>query len=83
LNSLSEAVLIGHNEFNWRNADVAKWIANAKHVQNTPEGEAWFKANQASIVKKQADYLAVWNKKSATDLSQRTLAPGDASVAKP
>lgn len=71
------------NEFNWRNADVAKWIANARHVQNTPEGEAWFNANRASIIEKQADYLVVWNKKSAADLAQRTLAPGDAFAAKP
>ena len=71
------------NEFNWRNADVAKWIANARHVQNTPEGEAWFNANRASIIEKQVDYLVVWNKKSAADLAQRTLAPGDAFAAKP
>lgn len=70
------------NEFNWQNADVAKWIANAKHVENTPQGEAWFKDNRASIAKKQADYLVVWNKKSASDLAQRTLAPEDAAAAR-
>ena len=37
----------------------------------------------AEVNEKQADYLVVWNKKSAADLAQRTLAPGDAFAAKP
>lgn len=71
------------NEFNWRNADVAKWIRDAQHVSNTPQGEAWFEANKASIREKQAEYLAVWNQKTAADLAQRTLAQEDAAVEHP
>jgi hypothetical protein len=49
------------------------WLENSNFVENTPESEAWFNENRDSIKSKQADYWAVWQKKTDADRAERTL----------
>ena len=61
-------------------------LLDATHSDNESGPNSIFAVKapfKGTIIEKQADYLVVWNKKSAADLAQRTLAPGDAFAAKP
>jgi hypothetical protein len=65
------------NEFNHQNKDVATWVEKGKWVENTPEGEQWFKANLAKIKATHDEYLPVWNQKTPAELAERTLEEAD------
>lgn len=70
------------NEFQLSNPDLPKWVQDASLVVNTPEGEAWAKANAADINTKFQEYMPVWKQKSADDLKKRTLEEQDGVIAK-
>jgi hypothetical protein len=67
----------GPGEFQYDSSEFRDWIADAEFSQNTPESNAWARENHASVKEKQADYLEVWQQKSAADLAERTMNPDD------
>lgn len=70
------------NEYQLDNPDLPKWLKDGSLVVNTPEGEAWAKANDADINAKLQEYMPVWKQKSADELKKRTLEEQDGVVVK-
>jgi hypothetical protein len=64
-------------DFEYKSEQFQGWMKKVRFVENTPESHAWFEANKAGIVEKQARYWTVWQQKSAGDLAERTLNPDD------
>jgi hypothetical protein len=64
-------------EYSLQSKQFATWIANAKLVANTPEGEQWAKTNATSIKTKYTENLVVWKQKTPEDLAKRTLEQQD------
>lgn len=60
----------GTSEFN-------SWVSNTKLVENTAKSNSWYEGNKESVKKKYERYWPVWQKKSASDIAKRTLAPTD------
>jgi len=52
-------------------------LDDTRLMKNTAESEQWFAENAASVLDKQNRYREVWQEKSASDLAERTLNPGD------
>ena len=57
--------------------DFRNWKQNTKHAGMTAKARSWYEANKNSVISKQQEYWAVWQRKSQADLKLRTLEPED------
>ncbi|GAB3382280.1 hypothetical protein [Lysobacter fragariae] len=70
-------------EYNLQMADFAKWMAATTYTEKTPDAEAWYTENKASIDEKKTGYLVKWNKMAPEDRAVLVLHPEDGVVATP
>ena len=54
-----------------------KSVDGAKLLVQSEQSLAWYEANKASVERKKAEYLPVWNQKTPEALDLRTLKPED------
>ncbi|MEH6416228.1 hypothetical protein [Pseudomonas sp. CGJS7] len=68
-------------EYSLLSDDFKKWTAAGKYVSMSPEAEAWYEANKASVAEKKADYLVKWNKMLPKDRAELVLHAEDGVAA--
>jgi hypothetical protein len=71
------------DEYNLQSADFKEWQAKTRFVVTSPDGEAWYEDNKASVAEKKADYLQKWNVMLPADKAELTLNADDGVVAGP
>lgn len=64
-------------EFDLTTNKFLNLLEGTRLMNNTPDSEQWFVENSDSVRDKQRRYWEVWERKSAADLSERTLNPQD------
>ena len=67
----------GPGEFQYDSDEFRSWIAGSRFTENTPESYAWASQNHPSVLQKQNEYWADWQKKSPADKAERTMNPDD------
>lgn len=64
-------------KYNLHSTDFNDWMQSTAWVRNTPESEAWFKKNEASVREKKLSYLRKWNAADPQQREELTLKAGD------
>jgi len=67
----------GSTDFSTDSKKFEKWTSKTTLVTTDDEARAWYEAHKDSVDKKHAKYWSKWQEKSAADLTERTLLPGD------
>jgi hypothetical protein len=65
------------SQFNVQSNDFKSWLKSTKLVENSDASLKWAKGSLGSVKARHAEYWPVWQQKSAKDLEERTLKPGD------
>lgn len=68
----------GPSEFSVANKDFAEWVSITHYVEKTAAADEYDKKNSAAMARSQADGLADWARKNATQRAELTLNVGDA-----
>ncbi len=56
---------------------VEQWKSSTQLMLKTPESDAWYESNKASVESKRQQYWPVWQQKTPEELVRRTLSPED------
>lgn len=67
----------GTSKYHIDSKDFAKWMKKAKTHVPAEKDFSWYEKHQANVAEKQGKYWKVWLEKSAEDLAERTMNPGD------